>query len=230
MPGETGARHHAVAVACARIEPGGGRRSGGSRDPPRSRGSWRRTRRSPRQDFATAPRARRRRPRDRSHRRPRRPAPHARCARHRRASTRRCLAVRAPASSVRSPLRSSGRSGPCAWPAWSHDRADRELSSRAARLIASGRPRPDHRGRGAARRSCSTSSRNAAYGSHRCLGILEVHVMTGTGDRHVARAQPSDPLGLLLRREVAPRVVLGSGDRRAPGTAHGAAPRPGARR
>src|SRR4051794_24426287 len=51
-----------------------------------------------------------------------------------------------------------------------------------------------------------------AYGSHGPFGILEVHVVTGTGDRHVACAQPSDALRLLLRCEVAPRVVLGSGD------------------
>src|SRR5438045_3712146 len=51
-----------------------------------------------------------------------------------------------------------------------------------------------------------------AQGSHRCFGILEVHVVTGTGDRHVTRAQPSDALRLLLRREIAPGVVLGPGD------------------
>src|SRR5713226_6900230 len=51
-----------------------------------------------------------------------------------------------------------------------------------------------------------------SYGSHRSFRILEVHVMTGAADRHVARPQPSDPLGLLLRCEVAPRVVLGSGN------------------
>src|SRR5690349_17542992 len=51
-----------------------------------------------------------------------------------------------------------------------------------------------------------------AYRSHRRGGILEVHVVTGAPNRDVVRAQPSDPLSLLFRCEVAPRVVLASGD------------------
>ena len=89
-PREAGARHHAVAVARAGIESGRRAAARWPPDPPRSRGSWRRTRRSPRRDFATAPTVRRQRPRGRSHRRPRRRAPSARCVRYRRASTRRC--------------------------------------------------------------------------------------------------------------------------------------------
>src|SRR4051812_24408994 len=53
--------------------------------------------------------------------------------------------------------------------------------------------------------------KESAHGSQRCFGVLEVHVVTGAGDRYVARAQPADALRLLLRREVAPRVVLGPG-------------------
>ena len=85
---KAGARHHAVAVArCGdRVRMRVAERW--QLDPPRSHGSWRRTRRSPRRDLATAPTVRRQRPRGRSHRRRHRRAPSARCVRHRRASTR----------------------------------------------------------------------------------------------------------------------------------------------
>src|SRR5262245_50034456 len=45
-----------------------------------------------------------------------------------------------------------------------------------------------------------------------CVGVFEVHVVTGARDEHVLRAQPSDALRLLFGREVAPGVGFGARD------------------